>query len=66
MIETIRQNDGSVEEAASYFEIPIEQLEAAARYYGEYTDEVDGLVERSWVASERERERWRRGHGALA
>src|SRR5260221_3154437 len=65
-IETIRQNEGSVEEAASYLEIPVEQLEAAARYYGEYTDEVDELVERSRVASERERERWRRGHEALA
>jgi uncharacterized protein (DUF433 family) len=39
-IETIRQNDGSVEEAASYPEIPVEQLEAAA-HSGEYTDEVD-------------------------
>jgi uncharacterized protein (DUF433 family) len=46
-IETIRQNDDSVEEAASYLEIPVEQLEAAARYYGEYTDEVDELIERS-------------------
>jgi hypothetical protein len=53
-----------VEEAASYLEIPVEQLEAAARYYGEYTDEVDELVERSRVASERER--WRRGQEALA
>jgi hypothetical protein len=49
-IETIRQNDGSVEEAASYLEIPVEQLEAAARYCGEYTVEVDELVERSRVA----------------
>lgn len=30
-ITTIRQNNGSVEEAAAYLEIPIEQLEAAAR-----------------------------------
>ncbi len=67
-IETIRQNAGSVEEAASYLEIPVEQLEAAARYYGEYTDEVDELAERFRAASERERERerWRRGHEALA
>lgn len=65
-IETIRQNDGSVEEAASYLELPVEHLEAAARYYGEYTDEVDELVERSRAASERERERWRRGREALA
>ena len=30
------------------------------------TDEVDELIERSRVASERERERWRRGQEALA
>jgi uncharacterized protein (DUF433 family) len=65
-ITTIRQNDGSVEEAASYLEIPVEQLEAAARYYGEYTDEVDELIERSRATGERERERWRRGREALA
>ena len=66
VVTTIRQNNGSVEEAASYLEIPVERLEAAARYYGEYTDEVDELIERSQVASERERERWRRGQEALA
>ncbi|MGE5282172.1 MAG: hypothetical protein ACM3N0_07610 [Chloroflexota bacterium] len=65
-IETIRQNDGSVEEAASYLEIPVEQLEAAARYYGEYADEVDALIERSRAAGERERELWRQGREALA
>ncbi len=65
-IETIRQNDGSIEEAASYLEIPVEQLEAAVRYYREYTAEVDGLIERSRAASERERERWRWGREALA
>ncbi|MBK5219594.1 MAG: hypothetical protein JJE35_07400 [Thermoleophilia bacterium] len=66
VVTTIRQNNGSVEEAASYLEMPVEQLEAAARYYGEYTDEVDELIERSQAASERERERWRRGQEALA
>lgn len=54
-IETIRQNDGWVEEAASYLEIPVEQLEAAARYYSEHTDEVDALVERARAARDRER-----------
>jgi uncharacterized protein (DUF433 family) len=65
-ITTIRQNGGSVEETASYLEIPVEQLEAAARYYGEYKDEVDELIDRSRLAAERERELWRRGQEALA
>jgi hypothetical protein len=34
-IETIRQNDGSVEEAASCLEIPVEQLEAATEAPGQ-------------------------------
>ena len=37
---TIRQNNGSVDEAASYLEVPVEQLEAVARYDGEYTDAI--------------------------
>jgi uncharacterized protein (DUF433 family) len=65
-IATIRQNGGSVEETASYLEIPIEQLEAATRYYGEFTDEVDALIERSRAAGERERLLWRQGREALA
>lgn len=52
-IETVRQNNGSVEEAASYLEIPVERLEAAARYYGVYADEVDKLIERARIAAER-------------
>jgi uncharacterized protein (DUF433 family) len=65
-VTTIRQNEGSVEEAASYLEIPVSQLEAAARYYGEYREEVDALIARSRLAAERERERWAKGQEALA
>jgi len=65
-ITTIRQNKGSIEEAAEYLEIPVEQLEAAARYYGEYKDEVDESIERSRLVAERERERRQRGREALA
>jgi uncharacterized protein (DUF433 family) len=66
VITTIRQSDGSVEQAADYLEVPIEQLEAAARYYADYKDEVDALIERGRLAAERERERWRRQQEALA
>lgn len=65
VITTIRQNDGSVEEAAEYLEVPVEQIEAAARYYGEYKEEVDEEIERARLAAERERERWRQGQRAL-
>ena len=55
-----------MEEAAAYLEIPVAQLEAAARYYGEYREEVDAQIERSRLAAERERERWPKGQEALA
>lgn len=64
VVTTIRQNGGSVEEAASYLEVPVELVEAAARYCGEYTDEVDALIERAHLAAERER--WNRQREALS
>jgi uncharacterized protein (DUF433 family) len=65
VIETIRQNGNSVEEAALYLELPREHVEACLRYYADYRDEVDELVERALAAAEREQELWRRGQEAL-
>lgn len=65
LITTIRQNEGSVEAAASYLEVPVEQVDAAVRYYADYRDEVDALIERARLATERERERSRRQQEAL-
>lgn len=65
-ITTIRQNNSSLEETAEYLEIPVEQLEAAARYYADYKEEVDELIQRSRLLADRERERWRRQQEALA
>ena len=66
VIETVRQNDNSLEDAAAYLELPVEQVEACLRYYADYKDEVDEWVERGRLAAERERERWRRQQRALA
>lgn len=65
VVTTIRQNDGSIAEAAEYLEVPVEQVDAAARYYAEYKSEVDELIERGEFAAERERERFRRQQEAL-
>ena len=65
VVTTVRQNDGSVEEAASYLEVPAELVEAAARYYADYHEEVDELIDRSRAAVEREHERARRQREAL-
>ncbi len=55
VITTIRQNDGSEKEAASYLEVPVELVEAATRYYGEHPEEVDAQIERTRLAARRER-----------
>jgi uncharacterized protein (DUF433 family) len=66
VITTIRQNDNSVEEAAAYLEIPVEQIDACVRYYADYKDEVDAWIERSRAIAQRERERSQRRRQALA
>lgn len=65
-IETIRQNENSVEEAADYLELPVEHVEACLRYYADYKDEIDTLVERARAAAEHEQELWHRRQEALA
>lgn len=41
VIATIRDNDGSIAQAADYLQVPTGLVEAAASYYGEYKDEID-------------------------
>lgn len=55
-IATIRRNDGSIAEAAEYLEVPVEQLEAAARYYGEYAEEINEQIELLSRGRQRRRE----------
>jgi uncharacterized protein (DUF433 family) len=45
VIATVRDNDGSAEEAAAYLEIPLGLVQAAVAYYGEYRDEIDQEIE---------------------
>jgi uncharacterized protein (DUF433 family) len=66
VIETIRQNENSIEEAADYLEIPVEQIDACLSYYADYKPEVDAWIEHVDELAERERERWRRRRHALA
>jgi hypothetical protein len=55
----VKQN-GSVEEAAAYLELPIEKVQAAMRYYADFTDEIDEWISRANALSEREQAGWRR------
>jgi uncharacterized protein (DUF433 family) len=66
VIETIWQNDRSVERAAAYLELPVDRVEACLRYYADYGDEIDDWIDRARAVAEREEERWRRRGEALA
>lgn len=45
VIATVRDNDGSIEDAGAYLEIPVGLVQAAVVYYGEYQDEIDSEIE---------------------
>lgn len=45
VIATVRDNEGSVEEAAAYLQIPVGLVQAAVAYYGEYRDEIHAEIE---------------------
>jgi len=66
VIATIRQNDNSVAEAAEYLQIPVDQVEAALRYYADFKTEVDAWLAHVEAIAERERDRWRRRQEALS
>ncbi len=44
VIATVRDNEGSVAEAATYLEVPLGLVQAAVSYYGEYRDEIDDEI----------------------
>ena len=45
VVATVRDNGGSITQAAEYLQIPTGLVEAAAAYYGEYRDEIDEEIE---------------------
>jgi hypothetical protein len=59
VIATVRDNDGSIPQAAEYLQIPTGLVEAAVSYYGEYHDEIDAEID----ANESE---YQRGRAAAA
>ncbi|MBV8526701.1 MAG: hypothetical protein JOZ75_00140 [Candidatus Dormibacteraeota bacterium] len=61
VVETVREEGGGLERAASYFRVPVGLVRSAMEYYADHKDAVD-----QWIAREREyasdaEERWRRG-----
>src|SRR5215831_8389078 len=65
VIATIRDNNGSMAEAAEYLQIPAGLIEAAVAYYGEYRDEIDREIELNEAEYERGRAAAAAGEQAL-
>jgi hypothetical protein len=64
-IATVRDNEGSLTEAAEYLQIPAGLMEAAVAYYGEYRDEIDAETELNEAEYERGRAAIAAGEQAL-
>jgi hypothetical protein len=65
VIATVRDNNGSVAEAAEYLQIPVGLVEAAVTYYGEYREEIDSEIARNDAEYERGRAAAAAGEQAL-
>ena len=66
VIDTLRQNGNSVEDAAEYLGLPVEKVRACVRYYADYKDEIDEWAARAQAIAEREEASWRRQQELLA
>lgn len=65
VIATLRDNNGSITQAAAYLQVPGGLIEAAISYYGEYRDEIDGEIELNEAEYERGRAAAADGERAL-
>ena len=66
VVETVRNHDNSVDEAAAYLELPVERVRAAVHYYAAHRDEVDETAAREVAAAERAEQLWRAEQEILA
>lgn len=66
VMETVRNSSNSVEDAADYFDLPVEKVRAAVRYYAAHRDEVDEFAARATAAADRAEAAWRAEQEILA
>ncbi|HVW90444.1 MAG TPA: hypothetical protein VHC01_13355 [Gaiellaceae bacterium] len=66
IISTIKQNDNSVDDAASYLHLPLSHVEACVRYYSDYRDEIDAWIARDEEEAEAAEISWRRSQEIFA
>lgn len=66
VVETVRDNDNNLEEAAGYLEVPVGLIQAAVAYYGDYRDEIDAEIALNRAEWHRGYDAWEAGRQALA
>ncbi|MFZ5852256.1 MAG: CopG family transcriptional regulator [Actinomycetota bacterium] len=65
VIATVRDNGGSIDDAAAYLHVPAGLVQAAVAYYGEYRDEIDAEIALNEAEYERGRAAAAAGEQAL-
>lgn len=65
VIATVRDNNGDLDAAASYLEIPVGSVQAAVSYYGSYTDEIDTWIQDNELQASEAHAAWLSGRAAL-
>jgi len=65
VIATVRDNGGSMAEAAAYLEVPAGLVEASVAYYGEHRSEIDKEIELNEAEYDRGRAAAAAGEQAL-
>lgn len=65
VIDTVRDSDNSVPDAAEYLGLPEHHVQAAIAYYADFKDEVDQYRAQEQGFEQRERERWERSQRVL-
>jgi uncharacterized protein (DUF433 family) len=66
IVETVRNHENSLGQAAEYLDLPLERVRIAVRYAAAHRDEVDAIAEREIAAAERAEELWRAEQAFLA
>lgn len=54
LVQSVRQNRGSMDAVARYLELPVSAVRTAVRYYAAFPTEIDELLERQSRIAERE------------
>jgi uncharacterized protein (DUF433 family) len=63
IVRAVEDNDGSEARAAEWFEIELQAVQTAMRYYRDHRDLVDGWIRAEDEYADRAEREWLREHG---